>query len=45
MQSVRTRSLSRTISRRCVSSVAGWLHNMNDRISVSPDEAICVRKD
>jgi hypothetical protein len=45
MQSVRTRSLSRTISRRCVSSVASWLHNMNDRISVSPDEAICVRKD
>jgi hypothetical protein len=28
-----------------VSSVAGWLHNMNDLISISPDEAICVRKD
>jgi hypothetical protein len=28
-----------------VSSVAGWLHNMNDRISISPNEAICVRKD
>jgi hypothetical protein len=28
-----------------VSSAAGWLHNMNDLISISPDEAICVRKD
>jgi hypothetical protein len=28
-----------------VSSVASSLHNMNDRISISPDEAICVRKD
>jgi hypothetical protein len=23
----------------------GWLHNLSDRISISPDEAICVRKD
>src|SRR4030095_3251760 len=28
-----------------VSSVAGGLYNMNDRISISPDDAICVRKD
>lgn len=28
-----------------VSNVTDWLHNMNDRISISPDEAICVRKD
>jgi hypothetical protein len=28
-----------------VSSVAGWLHKMDDRISILPDEAICVRKD
>jgi hypothetical protein len=28
-----------------VGSVAGWLHNMNDLISISPDEAICARKD
>jgi hypothetical protein len=28
-----------------VSSMAGWLRNMDNRISLSPDEAICVRKD
>jgi hypothetical protein len=28
-----------------VSSVAGWLHNMDDHIFISPDEATCVRKD
>jgi hypothetical protein len=27
------------------SRVAGWQHNMNDLISISPDEAICARKD
>jgi len=28
-----------------VSRMAGWLRNMDDHISISSDEAICVRKD
>jgi hypothetical protein len=28
-----------------VSSMAGWLRNMDNRIFLSSDEAICVRKD